>query len=326
MSHDDVLVGYRRRLFTLAQEIGGPPRMPGDGRPPLDLLPLEERSTAGAWRRSTCASAAGRGCQTRSAPTWSSGHRLRLGHPGFGPRRISAELAREKWGGIRISEHGVWRVLLRFNLKTRAKRLALIARHADPYERQPDPAPGAPHRRLRARREGADGLLLSSGACRAPRAPSGNTPRSTSPPASPGPSCTPQIATPEPALPASWCTASPPSSRPPAGACGGHHRQRLGVPRQAVRRGRRGARRPPPLHPRRAPQLQRLRRARPADDPRGVLAAIVRTLAGAQDHRAGSRPRRLPDDYNYDRAHTGRRPRTVPADIVYGARKMSTVR
>ncbi len=35
-----------------------------------------------------------------------------LGHPGFGPRRISAELAREKWGGIRVSEHGIWRVLV----------------------------------------------------------------------------------------------------------------------------------------------------------------------------------------------------------------------
>jgi hypothetical protein len=25
VSHDDILVGYRRRLFTLAQEIGGRP-------------------------------------------------------------------------------------------------------------------------------------------------------------------------------------------------------------------------------------------------------------------------------------------------------------
>jgi transposase InsO family protein len=60
-----------------------------------------------------------------------------LAHPGFGARRISAELAREKWGGIRISEHGVWRVLCRVGLNTRAKRLALIARHRDPYERAP---------------------------------------------------------------------------------------------------------------------------------------------------------------------------------------------
>jgi transposase InsO family protein len=63
-----------------------------------------------------------------------------LGHPGLGPRRISAELQRDKWGGIRISEHGVWRVLCRVGLNTRAKRLALIARHRDPYERRP-PAP-----------------------------------------------------------------------------------------------------------------------------------------------------------------------------------------
>jgi transposase InsO family protein len=60
-----------------------------------------------------------------------------LGHPGLGPRRISAELARQKWGGIRISEHGVWRVLRRVGLNTRSKRLALIARHRDPYERRP---------------------------------------------------------------------------------------------------------------------------------------------------------------------------------------------
>jgi transposase len=75
-----------------------------------------------------------------------------LGHPGFGPRRIAAELAREKWGGIRISEHGVWRVLVRVGLNTRCKRLALIARHRDPYERRPGQQPKELHiRSLRAR-------------------------------------------------------------------------------------------------------------------------------------------------------------------------------
>jgi transposase InsO family protein len=68
-----------------------------------------------------------------------------LGHPGYGPRRISAELAREKWGGLRISEHGIWRVLCRVGLNTRSKRLALIARHRDPYERKPDLAPPERH-------------------------------------------------------------------------------------------------------------------------------------------------------------------------------------
>jgi hypothetical protein len=74
---------------------------------------------------------------------------LSLGHPGFGARRISAELRRDQWGGLRISEHGVWRVLQRFGLNTRSERLALIARHADPYERLPS-ATRAPHRRRRA--------------------------------------------------------------------------------------------------------------------------------------------------------------------------------
>ena len=63
----------------------------------------------------------------------------------YEPRRISAELAREKWGGLRISEHGVWRVLRRVGLNIRSKRLALIARHRDPYERKPDTAPVERH-------------------------------------------------------------------------------------------------------------------------------------------------------------------------------------
>jgi len=34
-----------------------------------------------------------------------------LGHPGFGPKRISAELRRAKWAGIVLSPNGVHRVL-----------------------------------------------------------------------------------------------------------------------------------------------------------------------------------------------------------------------
>jgi transposase len=45
-----------------------------------------------------------------------------LGHPGFGPRRIASELARERWGGIVVSPNGVWRCLRRHGLNTRAKR------------------------------------------------------------------------------------------------------------------------------------------------------------------------------------------------------------
>src|SRR5437867_628640 len=91
-------------------------------------------------------SAAARGCQTRSAPTSSTGSSpSRSAIRGFGPRRISAELARAKWGGTKVSENGVWRVLRRFKLNTRSKRLALIARHADPYERKPDREPKELH-------------------------------------------------------------------------------------------------------------------------------------------------------------------------------------
>lgn len=57
-----------------------------------------------------------------------------LAHPGFGPKRISMELARDNWGGIKISPNGVHRVLCRHGLNTRAKRLGLVAGYAAPPE------------------------------------------------------------------------------------------------------------------------------------------------------------------------------------------------
>jgi transposase InsO family protein len=66
-----------------------------------------------------------------------------LGHPGLGPNRIAAELARPKCGGIKVSANGVWRVLRRHGLNTRAKRLGLVAGYAapapEPVERDPQP-------------------------------------------------------------------------------------------------------------------------------------------------------------------------------------------
>jgi transposase len=64
-----------------------------------------------------------------------------LAHPGFGPRRVASELRREKWGGIVVSPNGVWKVLCRHGLNTRAKRLGLIAGYAAPYEPPRDPGP-----------------------------------------------------------------------------------------------------------------------------------------------------------------------------------------
>jgi transposase InsO family protein len=64
-----------------------------------------------------------------------------LAHPGLGPRRVASELARKKWGGIVVSPNGVWKVLSRHGLNTRAKRLGLIAGYAAPYEPPRDPGP-----------------------------------------------------------------------------------------------------------------------------------------------------------------------------------------
>ena len=153
MSHDDVLFGYRLRLFTLAEEIGVRPACRAMGvhhstyyrlrqrvdRWGLEALRIRER------RRPRMPNQIGPHLEQRVIA-------FALGHPGFGPRRISAELAREKWGGLQISEHGVWRVLCRFGLNTRNKRLALIARHRDPYERKPDRPP--PERHIDAQEPG----------------------------------------------------------------------------------------------------------------------------------------------------------------------------
>jgi transposase InsO family protein len=64
-----------------------------------------------------------------------------IAHPGLGPKRVSSELAREKWGGIIVSPNAVWKVLCRHGLNTRAKRYALVAGYAAPHEPPRDPGP-----------------------------------------------------------------------------------------------------------------------------------------------------------------------------------------
>lgn len=147
MSHDDVLFRYRLRLITLADELQNVSeacRRMGVSRQTyyrlrhqaerygIEALRVRER------RRPRQPNEIGPHLEQRIVA-------FSLAHPGLGPRRISAELAREKWGAIRISEHGVWRVLCRVGLNTRSKRLALIARHRDPYERAPSPPPPERH-------------------------------------------------------------------------------------------------------------------------------------------------------------------------------------
>ena len=67
-----------------------------------------------------------------------------LGHPGLGPKRIATRLRRSEWGGLEVSPNGVYKTLVRHGLNTRAKRLALVAGYAAPYEPPRDPAP-EPH-------------------------------------------------------------------------------------------------------------------------------------------------------------------------------------
>lgn len=50
-----------------------------------------------------------------------------LGRPGLGPRRIAAQLRQPMWGGRVISPSGVYNVLGRHGLRTRGRRLTLVA-------------------------------------------------------------------------------------------------------------------------------------------------------------------------------------------------------
>ena len=75
-----------------------------------------------------------------------------IGSPGLGPAGVSAELARPKRGGLKVSPSGAWRVLRRRGLDTGSKRLALAAGcAAPPGPQRPDPQP---ERRLEADRPG----------------------------------------------------------------------------------------------------------------------------------------------------------------------------
>ena len=155
MTNDDLLYRNRLRLFALVQEVGSV-------RKACRLMGVHP-STYYRWRQQLL----------RSGPEMLRPRERRpprmpnalspmleqrvlafaLAHPGCGPDRVSAELAREKWGGIRISPNGVWRVLKRHGLNTRSKRLGLVAGYAAPPEPQrPDPPPPAPH--LQASRPG----------------------------------------------------------------------------------------------------------------------------------------------------------------------------
>jgi transposase InsO family protein len=132
--NDDVLFGFRLRLFSLAQELG-------NVRAACRMFGVHP-STYYRWRgpvlRSGLEMLRPRERRPPRMPNQTSvltEQRViafSLGHPGLGPRRISATLAQERWGGIRISPNGVWRVLRRHGLNRRVSRLSLVAGYASP--------------------------------------------------------------------------------------------------------------------------------------------------------------------------------------------------
>lgn len=144
MTKDDVLFGYRLQLFDLAQRttVSHACRTFGVHRSTyyrwkdqvdrqgLEMLRPRER------RRPQMPNQMPQILEERIVA-------FSLGHPGLGPRRISAQLARPEWGGLRVSPNGVWKVLCRHGINTRAKRLGLIAGYRAPYEppREPEIEP-----------------------------------------------------------------------------------------------------------------------------------------------------------------------------------------
>jgi transposase-like protein len=145
MTKDDVLFGYRLQLFALAAQTTvahacrtfGVHRSTYDAwkrqvdRHGLEMLRPRER------RRPQMPNQLAKMIEQRIVA-------FAIAHPGLGPQRVSAELARHKWGAIIVSPNGAWKVLCRHGLNTRAKRLGPIAGYAAPYEPARDPGP-APH-------------------------------------------------------------------------------------------------------------------------------------------------------------------------------------
>jgi transposase InsO family protein len=152
MSEDDVLFGYRLRVLDHAGRTSVSEACPVFGI---------HRSTSDVWRRRVerhgLEIVRPRERRRPRLPNQLSPFleerivAFALGHPGFGPRRIASELRNERWGGIVVSDNGVWRCLRRQGLHTRAKRLSLVAGYAAPY--QPPREPQG-ERHVEARRPG----------------------------------------------------------------------------------------------------------------------------------------------------------------------------
>ena len=96
-------IGFRLRLFSLAARARqrARRRAASSGSTPRPTTAGGDRCCARASRCCGPGSAGHRGCPTSSSQLIEQRIvAFSLGHPGLGPRRISATLAQERWGGI----------------------------------------------------------------------------------------------------------------------------------------------------------------------------------------------------------------------------------
>jgi transposase InsO family protein len=166
VTEHDVLVGFRLRLVTLADELGNVSaacRAMGVHR--LSYYRLKRKVDRWAWKRSTSGSGGAPGCRTKSARIWSSGS-----WPSRWPTRPRAQAHVRGTVQGQVGRHP--------DLRTRRLARAEAGGTQHPLQAPgaggPPPRPlraqttataaRAPHRGLSARREGAARLLL----CRPP--------------------------------------------------------------------------------------------------------------------------------------------------------------
>jgi len=145
MTHDDVLFRHHQRCSLVPAKVGVSQACREHGY---------HRSTSYPWRRMVERQGLEmlRPRERRRPPEAQPGPTLAgervvafaRGHPGLGPRRISAQLGLSEWGGQPISANGVYKTLRRHGLNTRIRRLSLIAGYASP----PVPEPQLPPKRL----------------------------------------------------------------------------------------------------------------------------------------------------------------------------------
>src|SRR5215207_7784019 len=144
MTQDDVLFGYRQQLFAEAARTSVAEACRRFG---------VHRSTYYAWKRQVDRHGleALRPRERRPPKMPNQLPKMveerivsfAIAHPGLGPKRIASELRRSKWGGIVVSPNGVWKVLCRHGLNTRAKRFGLVAGYAAPTSRRATPGPSS---------------------------------------------------------------------------------------------------------------------------------------------------------------------------------------